>query len=133
MLERETTSNPVPGSTEPLHVEVSAEPPDSQADNAAAMRNPDGTWAKGNPGKPKGTRHMTTRLREAIEKVYEGTGETTDKLIIKTIVNKAIQGDGQAQKLIFEYIDGKPVQALEHSGPDGNPIDASISVTVKHV
>lgn len=76
---------------------------------------------------------MTTRLREAIERVYEGTGETADKLIIKTIVNKAIQGDGQAQKLIFEYIDGKPVQALEHSGPDGNPIDASISVTVKHV
>ena len=35
----------------------------------------------------------------------------------------------QAMKLIFNYVDGMPLQGLEVSGPDGGPIDASLTVT----
>ena len=37
------------------------------------MRNSDGTFGKGNPGKPKGTKNKATqKIREAIAKILEG-------------------------------------------------------------
>jgi hypothetical protein len=42
--------------------------------------------------------------------------------IVDTIMEKALSGDMNAAKLIWEYMDGKPTQALEHSGKDGGPL-----------
>ena len=45
------------------------------------------------------------------------------------LIEKAEAGDIQAIKELGDRIDGKPTQALEHSGPDGEPIKNALSVT----
>lgn len=89
--------------------------PENNGENIVE-RNPDGTLKKGsvlNPkGKPKGKRHMTTLLKEAIEKEVQGMGETYDKIITKRVIKSAIEGEQWAVKLVYEYLDGKPIQQL---------------------
>ena len=60
-------------------------------------RNPDGTFAQGNSGKPRGARHKTTR---AVESILEGQAEAlTDKA-----VEMALGGDNTALRLCLERI-----------------------------
>jgi len=64
---------------------------------ASAGRNPDGTFAKGNPGRPKGTRFKITK---AVEELLEGEAE---KLSRKAI-DLALEGDTTALRLCLERI-----------------------------
>ena len=60
-------------------------------------RNTDGTFAEGNPGKPKGTRHKVTR---AVLDLLDGEAEKlTDKA-----VEMALGGDVTALRLCLERI-----------------------------
>ena len=74
-------------------------------------RNEDGTLKKGsvlNPdGKPKGARHMTTLLKDAIVKVAEGSADSHDRLIVQQVIRKAELGDMEAVKHIWNYMEGK--------------------------
>ena len=85
----------------------------------------------GNPGKPKGTRHMTTKIMEAIMRVSEDGGSTEDVQIVRALVKKAKEGDVAAVKLIINYTDGMPPQDIDVTSggqpftvvtrvPDGN-------------
>src|SRR5215467_16250448 len=51
-------------------------------------------------------------------------GENLKKLrqIARAHIEKAASGDMQAIKDLADRLDGRPAQALEHSGPDGEPI-----------
>tara|TARA_R110002074_G_scaffold104113_7_gene224749 strand:+ start:1065 stop:1292 length:228 start_codon:yes stop_codon:yes gene_type:complete len=49
-------------------------------------RNPDGTFAPGNPGKPKGPRHRAT---QAVEALLEGQHEA----LTQATIDKALEGD----------------------------------------
>lgn len=60
-------------------------------------RNPDGTFAPGNPGKPKGSRHRATR---AIEAILDGQKEA----LTQTAIEKALEGDVTALKLCLDRI-----------------------------
>ncbi|SLN72041.1 hypothetical protein ROJ8625_03781 [Roseivivax jejudonensis] len=60
-------------------------------------RNPDGTFAPGNPGRPKGTRHKITR---AVEELLEGEAEG----ITRKAVEMALEGDTTAMRLCLERI-----------------------------
>lgn len=60
-------------------------------------RNPDGTFATGNPGKPRGTRHKVTR---AVEELLEGQSEQ----ITQKAVEMALEGDSAALRLCLERI-----------------------------
>ena len=93
------------------------------------QETPGGPFAKGNPGKPKGARHMTTKLIEAITKVCDGDEGPEDVAILRKLVQKAKEGDMQAMKLIFNYVDGMPMQGIELTGKDGGSIDANLIVT----
>ena len=88
---------------------------------------PGGPFARGNPGKPVGARHLTTRLLEAITKVSDDQGSPYDIQLLKTLIEKAKQGDMQAMKLIFNYVDGMPVQGLELGG-NGTAIEHVITI-----
>ena len=60
-------------------------------------RNPDGTFAAGNPGKPKGSRHRTTQAVQ--ELIDDQSGAITQKA-----VQKALEGDTVALRLCIERI-----------------------------
>lgn len=86
----------------------------------AIPRNPNGTFPKGvsgHPGKTPGTKHLTTKVREALEKISEDKGETYEVLLVKKVLHKAIvEGDGKMITLIWNYLDGTPRQSLDISG-----------------
>lgn len=60
-------------------------------------RNPDGTFAPGNPGRPKGARHKTTL---AIEALMEGEGEA----LAQKAIDLALEGDMAALRICIERI-----------------------------
>ena len=60
-------------------------------------RNPDGTFARGNPGKPKGSRHKAT---QAVQKLIDDQSEA----ITQKAVEMALAGDTTALRLCIERI-----------------------------
>lgn len=60
-------------------------------------RNSDGTFAAGNPGKPKGTRHKATRVALAL---LDGEAEA----LTRKAVTLALEGDTTALRLCLERI-----------------------------
>ena len=68
-------------------------------------------------GRPVGTKNLTTKVREALEKIAEGKDYTYEEAFIKSLLKKAIvDGDTSTQRLIWNYLDGMPTQKLEESG-----------------
>lgn len=63
----------------------------------AGGRNANGTFAKGNPGRPKGTRLRVTR---AVEDLMDGQAEA----ITQKAVDMALEGDATALRLCIERI-----------------------------
>lgn len=60
-------------------------------------RNSDGTFAPGNPGKPRGARH---RITQAVQELLEGDGEA----LTRKAVEMALEGDTTALRLCLERI-----------------------------
>ena len=60
-------------------------------------RNPDGTFAPGNPGRPKGTRLRVTR---AVEELMDGEAEA----LTRKAIDLALEGDIAALRLCIERI-----------------------------
>ncbi len=60
-------------------------------------RNTDGTFAAGNPGKPRGTRHKATRAALAL---LDGEAEA----LTRQAVTMALDGDATALRLCLERI-----------------------------
>lgn len=85
-------------------------------DEQGRIRNPDGTFPKGvsgNPnGRPKGAVSLLSILRQ---KLAADDGVTANELVDATI-RDAKNGDAQARKLCWEYIEGKPTQPVDFSG-----------------
>lgn len=71
----------------------------------------------GNPkGKPKGARHFSTLIKEAIQKVADGDAEPTDILIVRQLAKKAKEGDLKAMDIVFDRVDGKAEQTINLDG-----------------
>lgn len=96
------------------------ETPDNTGSIQEITRNPDGTFppgVSGNPaGKPKGARHFTSIVQEALIKL--GTTEKGEKIVIQKalgekVVSMALAGNEQMIKLIWNYLDGMPKASLE--------------------
>lgn len=60
-------------------------------------RNTDGTFAAGNPGKPKGSRHKATQAAQAL---FNGEAEALTRQAVKMALN----GDTAALRLCLERI-----------------------------
>ncbi len=65
--------------------------------NKSDGRNSDGTFAPGNPGKPKGSRHRAT---QATLQLLDGQAEQ----ITQKALDMALAGDGTALRLCLERI-----------------------------
>lgn len=65
-------------------------------------------------GRPLASRNFTTKVREALEKIGEGNATSYEEALIKSILHNAIvQKDVQAQRLIWNYLDGMPHQQTD--------------------
>lgn len=95
-------------------------------------RNPDGTFAEGNPGKPKGVRNRAT---QAVQDLLDAQTEA----LTQAAVDKALEGDTAALRLCLERIcpakkdvavqfDIKPMQsAADAASAAGSIVDAVAS------
>lgn len=95
------------------------------AKQARAGRNPDGTFppgVSGNPaGKPKFS--IVSILREKLQEVPEGEKRSRAQMLADEIIEQAlVKKDQGMMRDIVDRFDGKPKQALEHTGEDGGPI-----------
>ncbi len=73
----------------------------------------------GNPnGRPKGSGLcLTSLLKEYLEKKPEGQKEEYKHLFVKKLLKKAlVDNDIKALKLIINYVDGLPKQAIDMTG-----------------
>lgn len=69
----------------------------------------------------KGPRKMV-ELRQAI---LDATTPETLGLVSQKLAVLALEGDVSAARLLFEYCAGRPVQGVEISGPEGEPLGRS--------
>ena len=91
-------------------------------------------WKKGQSGNPHGRPSTGTPITDEVRKLLEiqdveirvGTKKvkiTRREAIAQVLVRKCINGEPQALKLLVTYIDGVPIQRLEHTGEGGEPIE----------
>lgn len=75
-----------------------------------------GHTANPNGRPPKGY-SITEMMREMLANEPE-----LKKALGQAIIDKAKTGDTQAIKLLWNYMDGMPIQGVEHTGEGGGPI-----------
>jgi len=90
---------------------------------------PDETKFKpGQTGNPKGRGKGSVSLKKLLEKKLrevakqDKEGRKYGELIVEATILQAMKGNGQALKTIWEYIEGKVTQPMEHTGKDGGPM-----------
>lgn len=71
------------------------------------------------PGKPKGAKHLTTLLFQALQKKIPGRDETyQDKLIERILTEAIVKGKGEQIRMIMNYVDGMPTQGIDITSND---------------
>ena len=86
----------------------------------------------GNPGgRYRGEKLWADALRLAVKRT---DGDKTKLAqIAEKLVDEAVAGNIQAAKEIGDRLDGKAIQALEHSGPDGDPIEVNDTEAARRI
>src|SRR3990167_11472588 len=86
-----------------------------------ANPHPKPNWKKGQSGNPNGRPPKGYSITEWFQNMLASDPNIKEALG-KSIIKKALEGDSTAQKLVWNYMDGMPMQKQEVSGPDGGPI-----------
>ena len=64
----------------------------------------------GGPGRPKGQKSFTTKVKEALEKISGDKATTVEQRLVEKILDMAEDGNEKMIQLIWNYLDGKPTQ-----------------------
>lgn len=65
-------------------------------------------------GKPKGTKHLSTKLFDALQQLDPNSNKSYADLLVKRILNDAIvKGNTTLINLVMSYIDGAPQQGID--------------------
>ena len=72
----------------------------------------------GNPdGRPRGTRNISTKMREALDKLgakdAQGKPVPVEDALVQKVIKMALDGDRKMIELIWNYLDGKPPQYID--------------------
>jgi len=93
------------------------------------MSNPATQFKKGesgNPdGRPKKEESLTDLMREFLRKIPEGEKKTYKELFIRKCFSIAMKGDIAAMKMIWNYLEGMPLQKF--GGDKDNPLFIQLS------
>lgn len=77
-------------------------------------------------GRPPKEKSFYNALSVALNQVngidVDGSRVTKLRTIAEKLVNAAEAGESWAIKEVADRIDGKPMQAVEHTGEDGGPV-----------
>ena len=77
--------------------------PEKTENTEKSGRNPDGTFAIGNPGRPKGTISIKTRIKQMLESDPNRFEELCQYYLTKE----------EMRELLWKMIDGMPTQKLQ--------------------
>ncbi len=81
----------------------------------------DNQWKKGQSGNPKGRMENQFSITYAVKTLLKDDAEGT-KAIARRVIKDAKAGDRHARDKVWAYMDGMPLQGIEHTGKDGAPI-----------
>jgi len=86
-------------------------------------------------GAPKGSGlNLTSLLKAKLEEVPEGKKEAYKDLFIKTLLHSAlIDKDLQSLKLIINYVDGLPRQAIDMNLSDGRELQTKLDKLIDDI
>jgi hypothetical protein len=74
----------------------------------------------GNPnGRPR-TVKFSEAARQLLAEIDAGTSETNAECLVRHCFKKAKHGSPRHLELLLAYVEGKPKQGVELSGPDGD-------------
>lgn len=72
-------------------------------------------------GRPPKEKSFANMLNIALSE-KGATGNTKLREVADILVSKALAGEGWAVNMVADRTDGKPMQAIEHTGEDGGPV-----------
>lgn len=73
----------------------------------------------GNPsGRPR-TAKFSEAARQLLAEIDARTGETNAECLVRHCFKKAMHGSARHLELLLAYVEGRPKQGVELSGPDG--------------
>jgi hypothetical protein len=76
----------------------------------------------GNPnGRPR-TAKFSEAARQLLAEIDARTGETNAECLVRHCFKKAKQGSARHLELLLAYVEGRPKQGVELSGPDGGAL-----------
>jgi hypothetical protein len=91
----------------------------------------------GNPnGRPR-TAKFSEAARQLLAEIEAKGGETNAECLVRHCFKKAMHGSARHLELLLAYVEGKPKQGVELSGPDGgamkfeNMSDAELDTRLK--
>ena len=84
------------------------------------QKNPQNINRKGRPKKGYSITEMMKEMLEALPEIKLAIGQS--------IVKSALKGDNAAQKLLWNYMDGMPTQAVELTGEEGGPVEHEMTI-----
>lgn len=88
-------------------------------------RNPDGTFPEGVSGNPKGRPPKGYSITEMMKEMLSSKPEVKEA-IGKSILKKALEGDVTAMRMLWQYMDGMPLNKTELTGKDGESLSINL-------
>jgi hypothetical protein len=82
-------------------------------------------------GRKKGSLNMTTILKRYLSGKIEGKELPAKDLVALKLIKKALEGDTNAMKYIFDRIDGKPTEKVETTNYNIDIEDAEKKISNK--
>ena len=98
--------------------------PDKSRGIAASKDPITGHFLPGNhandDGRPAGSLNKTTVFKRALEQlvdeIIEGDGRTYAEAMVKRLMLNALQGKEKSAEILWDRLEGKPMQPIKHSG-----------------
>jgi Family of unknown function (DUF5681) len=86
------------------------------------------TWKPGESGNLKGAPPKSRRFSVILDRAIEQDDAKRLRQGIEKLLDKVSEGEAWALQMLADRLEGKPRQAMEHSGPDGEDIKANLTV-----